>query len=76
MTYQLIKNKIELEELVEYLANQDIVAVDTETTGLDPYLSKVRLVQFATTEKSFIVDCFDFQDLDPLKKIFASIKPI
>ncbi len=76
MTYQLIKNKIELEKLVEYLSDQDIVAVDTETTGLDPYLSKVRLLQFATSEKSFIVDCFDFQDLDPLKKIFASIKPI
>src|SRR5205814_1410505 len=34
------------------------VGLDTETTGLDPRSHRVRLVQLATPERVYIVDCF------------------
>lgn len=35
-----------------------LVAIDTETTGLDPFKHQVRLVQIATGEKCFVLDLF------------------
>lgn len=76
MDYVLIKEPEGLKDVYENIINSDVVAVDTETTGLDPYLSKVRLLQFATTEHSYIIDCFCFDDLSVLNPIFSSMKPV
>jgi DNA polymerase-1 len=76
VTYQLITDPSELENIAAYLLQVDIVAVDTETTGLDPYTSKVRLLQFATPDKSYIIDCFSCVNLDVLNQVFNSVKPV
>ncbi len=74
--YELIIKSDDLILIAENLKNEEIIAVDTETTGLDPYTSKVRLLQIATIEKAYIIDCFFVDSLEPLKPIFDSMKPV
>lgn len=76
MEYILIKDQENLKIACENIANSEVVAVDTETTGLDPFTSKIRLIQFASDDYSYIVDCFCFDDLSILNSIFSQIKPI
>lgn len=64
-----------LPDILEPLQDSKVIAIDTETTGLDPFLSKIRLIQLAVPEKPVvIIDLFkvDLNDLEPLKKILAS----
>lgn len=43
------------------LLNASVIAIDTETTGLDPHISKIRLIQLATEEKPvLVIDCATF----------------
>lgn len=63
-------NNCSIEECVEYLNNQTVVGLDIETTkafpkknyqkeGLDPYLSKIVMLQIGTLERQFIIDVRD-----------------
>lgn len=54
-----------LEECIEYCKNKDILGLDIETTkkfnkyeneGLDPYLSKIVMVQIGDLDEQFIID--------------------
>lgn len=48
-----------LEDVSQVLLSKKIMAVDTETTGLNPYLSKLRLIQIAVSHYPvIIIDCF------------------
>lgn len=76
MEYILIKDQESLKTACENILNSEVVAVDTETTGLDPFTSQIRLIQFATPEHSYIIDCFCFEDLSLLNDIFSQPKPI
>lgn len=51
-----------------------ILALDTETTGLDPLVEKVILLQIGNPTKQFIVDCRTVS-LEPLRPILESKKP-
>lgn len=42
--------------MVEFAAHEGVLAVDTETTGLDPLMNQVRLVQVGTADLAVIVD--------------------
>lgn len=58
---RVISNKEELLPYLEALKAQKITAIDTETTGLDPYASKLRLIQVACEGLPvFVIDCFTF----------------
>jgi len=84
MNYQLIKNADELRKAIETLATQPVVGLDTETTELDPYTSRLRLIQLATSDRIFIVDFDHFANgdsarneaLTPLRRLFAAPRPI
>jgi DNA polymerase-1 len=41
------------------------IALDTETTGLNPRTSKVVTIQFGTVRNAFILDCRPFYDASP-----------
>jgi DNA polymerase-1 len=56
MNYQIIKTSDELRKAIEILATQPVVGLDTETTELDPYTSRLRLIQLATPDRVYIVD--------------------
>jgi len=46
----------QLEELIQTLSNESIVAVDTESDSLYSYFEKVCLIQFSTTQADYLVD--------------------
>jgi ribonuclease D len=48
MNYLVIKTADDLRKAVETLTSQPVIGLDTETTELDPYTSRLRLVQLAT----------------------------
>jgi len=56
--FTLITNAVELQNAVTELATQHAIGIDTETTGLDPYYSRIRLLQMASPERSYVVDLF------------------
>ena len=57
--YRLIEDDKELEREIALIKDEDILGIDTETTGLDPHTSKVRLIQIATrNQQTIIIDCF------------------
>ena len=84
MNYQLIKNADELRKAIETLATQPVVGLDTETTDLDPFTSRLRLIQLATTDRVFIVDFDHFANGDsaksealaPLRRLLSAPRPI
>src|SRR5919205_3013874 len=84
MNYQLIKNADELRKAIEILATQPVVGLDTETTDLDPFTSRLRLIQLATPDCVFIFDFDHFNNGDaaksealaPLRRLLAAPRPI
>jgi DNA polymerase I-like protein with 3'-5' exonuclease and polymerase domains len=84
MNYELIKTADELRRAIETIATQPVVGLDTETTELDPFTSRLRLIQLATPERVFIVDFDHFANgnttqseaLAPLRRLLAAPRPI
>lgn len=45
-----------LDEAINYLRSQKTVGLDLETTGLDPVLNTVVMLQIGTADKQFVID--------------------
>ena len=84
MNYTVIKNADELRRAIETLATQPVVGLDSETTDLDPFTSRLRLIQLATPDRVFIVDFDHFANGDstksdalaPLRRLLEAPRPI
>jgi DNA polymerase I-like protein with 3'-5' exonuclease and polymerase domains len=84
MNYLVIKTADDLRKAVETLTSQPVIGLDTETTELDPYTSRLRLVQLATPDQVFICDFDHFNNGDgtksealaPLRRLLAAPRPI
>lgn len=82
--YQLIRTADELRKAITALETQPVVGLDTETTELDPYTSRLRLIQLATPDLVYIIDFDKFADgdtrkseaLEPLRRLLAAPRPI
>lgn len=82
--YELIRTADELRKAIETLSSQPVVGLDTETTELDPYTSRLRLIQLATPDRVYIIDFDKFADadtrkseaLEPLRRLLAAPRPI
>src|SRR5256886_6680679 len=82
--YQLVTTPEELRHAVDDLSKRQVVGLDTETTELDPYIGRLRLIQLATNDGVYIVDLNSFADGDlkqspalaPLRQLFSSPRPI
>lgn len=61
-----------LREITNELAQQDILAVDTESNSLYVYQEQVCLIQFSTREKDILIDTLALPDLSSLGAIFSS----
>jgi DNA polymerase-1 len=63
-----------LEKMIQAIANQTVLGVDTETTGLDPMRSRVRLLQLSTRERNFVVDLFKVEAFtnQALREVFTT----
>ena len=83
-SYQLIQTPEELRKTIETLTSQPVVGLDTETTELDPYTSRLRLIQLATPDRVYLVDFDRFSEgdtrkseaLEPLRRLLAAPRPI
>ena len=82
--YVLIRTADELRKAIDTLTSQPVVGLDTETTELDPYTSRLRLIQLATPDRVYLVDFDKFADadtrkseaLEPLRRLLAAPRPI
>ena len=71
--YTLIEKAPQLEEAIEDLKSQTVIALDVEGTSLDPYLAELLLVQLATPNKVYLFDVRKL-DLSLLKEILEDPK--
>jgi len=71
---ELISDTREVEQIASKLDSMPLVAVDTETEGLDPYKHKVLLFQIGNLEEQFIIDCRK-ASIEPLRRILEGQKP-
>ncbi|HMB28386.1 MAG TPA: hypothetical protein VKS99_09785, partial [Blastocatellia bacterium] len=76
--YKLITEAGELAQAANDLRGEQVIGFDTETTGLDPHTSKLRLIQLATPRTGFIFDCFRLSrdQLKPVLDILAAPSPV
>src|SRR5919202_850341 len=58
-----------LSGIAETLKGTESIGVDIETTDLSPRDGRMRLLQLATPNETFIVDVFETGDLAPLKEV-------
>jgi DNA polymerase-1 len=71
-TYRLVTDTEDLASVAETLENTEAVGADIETTALNPRDGKMRLLQLATAEETFVVDVFAVPDLSPLRSVLES----
>ena len=83
MQYQLVTSAEEVRHAAEELSHKHAIGLDTETTELDPYLGRLRLIQLASPDGVYIVDLNSFtgdlkQDeaLAPLRQLLSAPRPI
>jgi DNA polymerase I-like protein with 3'-5' exonuclease and polymerase domains len=60
--YEVIKTEAQLRRAVEELSTQPAIGLDTETTDLDPYTSRLRLIQLAAPDGVRIIDLDSFPE--------------
>src|SRR6266550_845882 len=85
--YQLIKTEEELRKSVGSLSSHQVIGLDTETTELDPYYGRLRLIQLATPSGVHIIDLDAFRNggngdlsqttaLAPLRDLLSAHRPV
>jgi len=75
--YRVIKTEEELRKAVDLLATHQVIGLDTETTELDPYYGRLRLIQLATPSGVHVVDVDAFRNGDPKKsEALASLRDL
>src|SRR2546426_87931 len=72
--YQLVANAEELQRAVDELSTKHAIGLDTETTDLDPYTARLRLIQLATPDGVRIVDVHRFNEDMKRSEAFASLR--
>lgn len=72
-TYELVSDPARLQEVISnYLAAAPLLAIDTETTGLDQFTARLLIIQIATPEKCFIFNATRLPSLAPLKSVLEN----
>lgn len=74
LNYRYLKEARQLEPVLAQLQTMPILAVDTETTGLDPFEDRLVLLQIGDPQRQFIIDCRTVS-LEPLRPILESNRP-
>jgi DNA polymerase-1 len=84
VNYKVITTPEELNPAIESLSKLAVVGLDTETTDLDPYLARLRLIQLASPDGVFLIDLNHFangdlkrsEGLAPLRRLLSAPRPI
>jgi DNA polymerase-1 len=73
MNYEFITTKENLYKSIDKLSNNNIIAVDTETTGLSIFENNLLLIQISDKTNNFIYDCRKLkEDIGNLKYILEN----
>ncbi|MDP9409856.1 MAG: DNA polymerase, partial [Actinomycetota bacterium] len=59
----------DLAAVARTLQEAETIGLDIETTALSPRDGKLRLLQLATPDETFVIDVFEAPDLSPLKEV-------
>jgi DNA polymerase-1 len=70
--HELITAASDLSGIAKTLGGAEAIGVDLETTALSPRDGRIRLLQLATPNETFVVDVFEAGDLSPLKEVLES----
>lgn len=73
--YSFIQTERELQEILPEIEQETIIALDTEGNAYDPHTAKLLLLQIATKNKVFVVDCLKV-DISPLSYILEATRPL
>jgi DNA polymerase-1 len=57
-SYTYIREASQLERVLPAILEAETLGIDSETTGLDPLVDRVRLLQIATPDQVFMIDSF------------------
>ncbi len=68
----LVKTAQTLDEMVDKLAKESLIGVDSESNSLYAYQERVCLIQISSRTQDYLIDPLSIPDLSPLGKIFAS----
>lgn len=60
-----------VEDSLRYLNNLNVIGVDTETTGFDPYINKILSLQLGNKEHQFVIDATTI-DIQAYKKLLEN----
>ncbi|MCP4447576.1 MAG: hypothetical protein GY811_19880 [Myxococcales bacterium] len=63
-----------LVRIAEAITQAPMVALDTETTGLDPILDQPRLLQLALPDQIFVIDLFKSGGLGPIAAVLRKTR--
>ena len=75
--YRLITGTAELAAAVAELSEHAVVGFDTETTALDPYRGRMRLMQFSAPDgAAYIIDLDRFREGDADTPDLAALAPL
>jgi DNA polymerase-1 len=82
--YEVIKTPEDLRRAIEKLSSEPVLGLDTETTDLDPFTARLRLLQLAAPDKVYIFDLDAFrhadlsrsEELAPLRRLLQTQRPI
>jgi DNA polymerase I-like protein with 3'-5' exonuclease and polymerase domains len=69
----LINNDTDLMEIVPEIRRNQIIGLDVEATGLDPYTSTLLLVQLSTPDEIYIINAGRVKN-NTLRSLFRTIK--
>lgn len=74
----LVRDNASLARACERLSLQPLTACDSETTDLDPWIGRLRLIQIAAPElqETYIFDLDYLTELEPLRRFFLDPKPL
>ena len=61
----------DIQDVYDYCVEQEILAVDTETSGVDFNCEKVIMFQIGTQEKQFVIDT-RYISIEPLRNVLES----
>jgi DNA polymerase I-like protein with 3'-5' exonuclease and polymerase domains len=67
--YKLINKQEGLKKVYENLKNEKVIALDTETTGIDPFTSTLILFQIGSRDYSYVIEARDINDWTLIKKL-------
>ncbi|HIQ49411.1 MAG TPA: bifunctional 3'-5' exonuclease/DNA polymerase [Aquifex aeolicus] len=67
MTFEYITGQKALEEACKKLSKANHLYLDTETAG-----DRIRLIQVGDEENTFVIDLYEIEDLEPLRKLIST----